>query len=80
MSWGSLQALLAEARTHRRPAGTECPNDGTPLVSWRGQLRCPFDGWSGTAAQAEPRGPALASADPYPGVGDPYLPTYASTY
>lgn len=72
--WGSLQALLTEARTYRRPAGTECPNDGTPLLPWRGQLRCPFDGWTGTAAQAEPRGPALAAA------GDPYTATYGSTY
>lgn len=74
--WGSLQALLAEARTYRAPAGTECPNDGTPLVSWHGMLRCPFDGWTGTPAQAEPRGPAFVPA----AAVDPYPATYTSTY
>lgn len=65
--------------THRRrpTIGTECPNDGTTLEPARGGLlHCPFDGWIGTAEQAEPPGPVFVSLSG----DDPYPATYAGTY
>lgn len=71
--WYSLLAIrdeaLLEAR-QRRP-GTCCPNDGTPLQQVRGVLHCLWDGWTGTAAEAEPAGPSVA---------DPILAGYGRYY
>jgi hypothetical protein len=70
--WGSLIAIIAEARTAAvRPPGSRCPNDGTPLQQARGVLHCPFDGWTGSASEAEPAGPSIP---------DPSWAVYTSNY
>lgn len=73
--WGSLAALKAEVATWRQPPGTECPNDGTPLIPARGELFCPFDGWTGNSRDAYPAGPARQDD-----TTDPYTATYGRDY
>jgi hypothetical protein len=67
--WHDLQSILASARLQQRQligeSGTECPNDGTALQTGpRGVLHCPFDGWTGSAADA-----VAASSAPIGGYG-----------
>jgi hypothetical protein len=69
--WYTLLAIRDEARGARRLPGIYCPNDGTPLDQVRGILHCRFDGWTGSAAEAEPAGPS---------VPDPVLAGYGRYY
>lgn len=66
--WGGLGVVLS---TVDRPAvGSQCPHDGTTLRPGPdGRLHCPFDGWTGTEAQAAVRGPALAATSTAAGYG-----------
>lgn len=76
---GIVRSVREDGRRLAAQPGSECPIDGTPLLPGRnGKLWCPFDGWSGTPAQAMPAGPFYAAAtvsadDPYPVL---YAPTY----
>lgn len=79
MSWFALRDTYALYRdwSYRQPPGDRCPKDGTALLPEPDGLllHCPFDGWRGTAAQAEPTGAT------YPSTGrDIYTPTYTTSY